>query len=130
MKKFLVIMMTAVLALSVFVGCSAASAGKIYGKEDTDIVVNKDDIFTIQLEENPTTGYAWTVSVSDESTVKLIDDQYTAESKDQNIVGGGGVHEFTFQALSAGTTQITFVYERSFEENSAVETIVYNVTLK
>ena len=91
--------------------------------------MNKGGAFTIQLEENPTTGYGWTVSVSDESVVKLSNDKYTSDSTDDNIVGAGGIHAYTFESLSKGTAQITFVYERSFEEDSAVETVVYNITV-
>ncbi len=131
MKRYLVSIITLMLVLvTVFTGCSAAANSKVYGKEDTNITVSKDDTFTIQLDENPTTGYAWTVSINDDSILKLTDDEYTSESKDGSIVGAGGVHDYTFKALAAGTAKITFVYERSFEENSAVETIVYNVTVK
>jgi predicted secreted protein len=40
------------------------------------------------------------------------------------------VHTYTFEALAKGAAQITFVYERSFEENSGIETVVYDVTVK
>lgn len=129
MKKILMIVMAAVLAFAVLTGCSEASTGKVYGKEDTNITVSKGDKFNIQLDENPTTGYEWTVSVSDENVVKMTDDQYTAQTTDANVVGSGGTHSYMFEATGKGTAQITFVYERSFEENSAVETIVYNITV-
>jgi inhibitor of cysteine peptidase len=113
----------------VLAGCSGASADKVYGKEDTNITVSEGDAFTIQLEENPTTGYGWAVSISDDSVIKLTDDQYTTDRKNKNVEGAGGVHGYEFEALAKGTAQITFVYERSFEENSAIETVVYNITV-
>lgn len=130
MKKMTACILVVLLGLFMLVGCDHASAQKIYGKEDTIIDVKAGETFTIQLEENPTTGYGWTVSVSDESIVKPGSDQYNTESSGEGLAGAGGVHTYTFEALAKGAAQITFVYERSFEENSGIETVVYDVTVK
>ncbi len=130
MKKMTAVISAVMLALCMLAGCGTVSAEKVYGKKDTNIEVKAGDRFTIQLEENPTTGYMWSVSVSDESVVKMTGDQYNDESASEGLAGAPGTHTYTFEALKAGTTQITFVYERSFEEGSAAETVVYNVTVK
>ncbi len=54
---------------------------------------------------------------------------YTPEPAEQDIVGAGGLRSLTFKALKKGETEITLAYERSYE-NSAIETLVYNVTVK
>ncbi len=130
MKRIAVLVLIVLLTFSMLAACVKTSGEKVYGKEDTNIEAKTGESFVIQLEENPTTGYEWTVTISDENIVKKTDDQYTTESRDEDIVGAGGVHTYTFEALKEGSTQITFVYERSFEENSAVETVVFNITVK
>jgi predicted secreted protein len=129
MKRFTGIVLATVLILSALAGCSETPQGSVYGKEDTNITVSKGDTFIIQLEENPTTGYEWRISVSDDSIVTLTRDEYAAQTKESNIEGAGGTHSYQFKSAGKGAAQITFVYERSFEENSAVEMIVYNVTV-
>lgn len=130
MKKTMSMVLVVLLTLVLLVGCGMASEEKVYGKDDTNIEVEAGESFVIQLEENPSTGYQWTVTINDESVVKPSSDEYVPETTDEDIVGAGGIHSYTFEALKAGVAQISFVYERSFEENSAEETIVYNVTVK
>jgi inhibitor of cysteine peptidase len=133
MKIMTAVVLIVLLALFITVGltgCQTASAKQVYGKEDTNIEVKKGEAFIIELEENPTTGYAWTVSISDESVIRPGGDQYNDESSGEGLVGAPGTHSFTFEALAKGTATITLVYERSWEENSGIETIVYNVTVK
>ena len=130
MIKMTAMVLVVLLMLFILVGCGTTPEEKVYGKDDVNIEVKAGESFVIQLEENPTTGYEWTVTISDEDIVKLTDDQYNTEVTDEDIVGAGGTHAYTFKTLVKGAVQITFVYERSFEENSAVETIVYNVTVK
>ena len=130
MKKMTAVVLIVLFAFFMLMGCQTASAKQVYGKEDTNIEVKKGDTFFIALEENPTTGYMWTATVSDDSVVKPGGDQYNEEGSDKDLVGAPGTHSYTFEALAKGTATITFVYERSFEENSGIETIVYNVTVK
>jgi len=65
--------MLAALAAAL-VGCGKAEA--VYGRDDTSISVNSGEKFTIKLDANPTTGYEWNVSVSDESVVTLEKSEY------------------------------------------------------
>ena len=130
MKKILCLSLIFLLAAAILTGCTSVSADKIYGKNDKDITVNSGQAFTIHLEENPTTGYEWTVSISDKKTVAFISGEYRQGSGVEGIVSSGGVKILTFKGLEKGNAAVTLVYERSFERNSAAETIVYNVTVK
>ncbi|MDD5018045.1 MAG: protease inhibitor I42 family protein [Eubacteriales bacterium] len=130
MKKIMAMILAIFFAAAMAAGCAGAAAEPaVYGKEDTDITVKTGESFTISIEENPTTGYAWTVVISDESIVDLSTDKYEQESSDEEIAGAGGYRVLTFEALKKGVATITLVYERSFEENSAIETLVYNITV-
>uniref|UniRef100_A9A684 Proteinase inhibitor I42 chagasin domain-containing protein n=1 Tax=Methanococcus maripaludis (strain C6 / ATCC BAA-1332) TaxID=444158 RepID=A9A684_METM6 len=86
---------------------------------------------TIKLDENPTTGYAWNYSISDDSKIEVLSDEYIQDDVDDGIVGAGGVHEWTFNATESGEVEITFDYYRSWEgiENS-VNTVVYKITIE
>ena len=127
MKKYFSIL-ALMLVLFMAVGCTEKQP--IYGEDDKDITVNAGDTFVIQLEENPTTGYRWSVSISDEDIVKLDKDDYQQRPTDTGVVGAGGTRILTFKGLKQGTAVISLTYERSFEESSAVETLEYKITVK
>lgn len=130
MKRIVYVTLTLLLAAFFLAGCGAASAGKMYGKDDKDITVAAGETFTIELEANPTTGYDWTAKISDETVVKLENIEYHQQPVDTDVVGAGGVDTLTFKGLKKGSATITLTYERSFEEGSAVDTLVYNVTVQ
>jgi inhibitor of cysteine peptidase len=130
MKKVVCLSLALLIIVFAAAACRGASADKMYGKDDKDITVDFGDTFSIQLESNPTTGYDWTVSISDKDVVSLVGNEYLPEPVDTTIVGSGGVNVFTFKGLEKGSAVVTLIYERSFEEDSAIETLVYNVTVK
>jgi len=75
--------------------------------------------FTIILDENASTGYTWTYEF-DESHVKYISDEYVNES---TMPGAPGQHRFTFEVLTEGVSSIDFDLNRSFEENSSIDSV-------
>ena len=116
------------LLLVVISGCGETK-GAVYGASDCEIRVSAGETFTIQLDENPTTGYAWTVAFAD-NIVVLTEDEYTPPKTDAQLVGSGGQRALTFKGIQKGDTTITLNYERSFEENSSVKTLVFQVTVE
>ncbi len=130
MKKITATILGVLLSLWVLTGCVQVTGGKVYGENDTNIEVKKGGTFVIQLPENPTTGYQWAISIADDAIVKTSDDQYKPDETATDVVGSGGVRVLTFEALEKGTTSVTLSYERSWEEGSAEQTIVYTVTVK
>lgn len=86
------------------------------------------DKLTITLEENPTTGYVWTLKIGTENVVALESDEYMPTQTSANMVGSGGNHVWNFKGVSAGETVLTFKYYRPWEkEETAIETRVFNV---
>lgn len=77
---------------------------------------------TVKLEfaENPTTGYIWTCTSSDEEVLKKTEDNYVqdkAEDKDgEPLDGVGGIHYMTFTAGKPGDVEISLVYGRTGDE--------------
>lgn len=130
MKKIVSFTLALMLILLSAAGCASASAAKMYGKDDTKITVGAGDTFSIELEANPTTGYDWKATISDDKVVALVSNIYKATPVDTAIVGSGGVDVITFKGLEKGNAVITLVYERSFEKDSAIQTIVHNITVQ
>lgn len=82
----------------------------------------------LTLEENPSTGYSWSHSMSVEGVLVLDSDAYVADQTSENVVGAGGHHTWTFRVLSRGCVRLTFQYYRPWEApETAVETRVYAV---
>ena len=129
MKKPIFFLLAALVVAAALTACSGAQTAGVYGRDDTSILVLAGQTFTIKLDENPTTGYAWVSSVSDETIVKEQSSEYKPSAADTQTVGSGGTRSFTYMAQKAGIATITLVYQRSWEE-TPTETIVYNVTVK
>jgi len=79
------------------------------------IVLNTGKTFEITLPENPTTGYAWSMEVSNQSIVKEISHSYTAHKSGR--IGAAGDGLWTFRTLSIGAVDITASYERPWDDN-------------
>ncbi len=74
---------------------------------------------TVSLKENPTTGYTWNVSVSD--GLSIVNDEFIGPENKQ-IVGAGGVHKWTLEAVAPGNQTFSGVYRRSWEPPSDADT--------
>ena len=81
--------------------------------------VTNSSLILIKLKENPSTGYRWIVNSFDDSIIKVQGSNYSADS--DNGLGGSGVHAFTFEAKSLGTTSIHLELERSWEKSNAIK---------
>ena len=120
MKKVIVLIVSVVLLVCLLAGCSNTLTANIV---ESDV----SKYAKVSLEENQTTGYAWTCKISDESKLELASDEYVESSKDN--LGAGGMHNFVFKALSDGDVDVTFTYARSFEEGSEESVLVYKYSI-
>ena len=128
MKKFLILVMVAVIASCLVAGC--AGEVKTYTDSGQTISVGVNQEFVIGLGSNPTTGYEWWESY-DETMLEMVGEktyELGAEAK-EGVVGAGGVEFFTFKALKKGTTEITLVYKRGWEEES-IDQKVFTVDIR
>ena len=82
---------------------------------DTRFDVEPGDVFSVVLESNPTTGYAWSLAEPLPAAVlRLVEDSYL--EPDTDLVGAGGQQELTFEAMGDGSTYIQLWYVRSFDD--------------
>lgn len=73
------------------------------------------EVFTVELEENPSTGYSWAVEY-DQSKLELVRDQPLAPA---NPIPGASIkHTWEFKAIASGRTQIKFSYARPWESKA------------
>ena len=81
---------------------------------------------TIELKENPTTGYRWTISSNDRAMLAAEGDEFLPPS--QKSPGAGGQRRFFFRAKAEGSTMLSLVNKRAWESNDqAVST--FNLTI-
>ncbi len=122
-------LMLLISIIAVLTSCSTRNRNV----EDGDIIdLHVGEIVTIELEENPTTGYSWVCTFSEDSTVVLVDDRYIAE-KSKGMVGAGGVHRYCIKGIDEGDSIIRFSYRRPWEKDvQSVEekNIIFHVTRK
>lgn len=100
---------------------------KIFTEEQSgsSVDLKAGELVTIRLEENPTTGYSWNMSFT--PGLELMKDEFFS-SADTELVGAGGVHEWTFKASSAGQYNVSGIYKRPWEEITGDED-TFNLTL-
>ncbi|MEX0973913.1 MAG: protease inhibitor I42 family protein [Bacillota bacterium] len=79
------------------------------------IEVKLNGVFTVVLESNPSTGYAW-VPKTEGQPFELVSEEYRAGL---DAIGAAGVQVFKVKALQAGSFKLRFDYARSWEEQSA-----------
>lgn len=125
MKKFL--MLVAVGVALMLVGCVEEPA--VYIDQGQTISTEIGEEFVVALDANPTTGYNWEESY-DETALKLVEKTFElGESDKKGLIGAGGIENFRFKAIGKGTTEITLVYKRLWEQEIAAQA-VFKVDIK
>ena len=88
----------------------------------------KGSIVTFNIIENPSTGYKWSYEASDDKILSLVDDHFTP-SQFTNVAGAAGTRTLVFNAENAGKAILRFSYERSWEPDSSVKTVLVFVNV-
>jgi inhibitor of cysteine peptidase len=90
------------------------------------IQVERGAKITIELKENPTTGYRWTIGSIDQAMLAAEGDEFLPPG--QKSPGAGGLRRFFFRAKAEGSTALTLVNKRAWErDDKAVST--FNLTI-
>lgn len=74
--------------------------------------------FMVKLNENPTTGYSWNVSVSD--GLNITNDTYIPPTS--GLIGAGGVHTWSMLATKTGLQEFSGIYMQPWENKTGNET--------
>lgn len=82
------------------------------------IAVKRGDTITIQLAENPTTGYRWSEPTLENDSVSLQRSQFVGTQS--NAPGAGGQHLITLRAEKPGKTTLSLKYWRDWEGDQSI----------
>lgn len=130
MKKYLVLVLSAMFILAAMSsGCTTGVQAYSDPGQAIDIKTSNEFVILIALESNPTTGYSWQASF-DSAALELVEQTYElGDYANEGAVGAGGTELFRFKALESGTFQITFDYERPWEDES-IDQKTFTVEIK
>ena len=83
----------------------------------------------IELESNPTTGFAWRSWSSGTGSVELTENEFLTTSGTSGVVGAPGTERFTFVATHAGDLKLEFEYEQGWTggEEAYLATYLFTV---
>jgi inhibitor of cysteine peptidase len=100
-----------------------------YDKDNgAQVQVERGAKITIELKENPTTGYRWMISSIDEAFLVPADDTFVPP--DQKTPGAGGLRRFFFRAKSEGSTTLTLINKRAWQrDDQAIDTFKLRIRI-
>jgi inhibitor of cysteine peptidase len=84
---------------------------------DRTVDVRVGDVVRINLPENATTGYRWTIDRYDEDIIEALGSEPRYPG---NAVGSGGEIAFNFKARKAGTGEIALKHWRHWEGDRSI----------
>jgi inhibitor of cysteine peptidase len=94
--------------------------------------ISVGDLLIVKLDSNKTTGYSWNLSaISNTRVIAKVSDEYiTPPPSDPPMTGQGGYEKWTFEAIAAGTANISMKYIRPWETEEPADTFEITVNVK
>ena len=130
MRKLMAILLMAVLLLT---SALAETEDATEVEADTSWYELSEDAgaLIIHLEANATTGYAWTYTISDESLLELVTEEYAEDEHEDGMTGVGGTWNASFMTIGdkSGEVDLTLTYVRSFEPDTPAREIVMHLSI-
>ena len=85
--------------------------------------LKKGEVMSVTLESNPSTGYSWFVTISDQNVIIQMAETENQEASPSTtpVLGAPEKKTFFFQAIEAGQAAITLDYQRGWETGIAPE---------
>jgi predicted secreted protein len=128
MKRVVILMMC--LLITPFVSCCTRQTAT--KQEASSMIKTKQAAqakpLTVELSENPTTGYTLDWTQEGTGRVTLTSDTYAPTNPpDSGIVGGGGIHSYSFKGVIEGNVTVTFTNSRKWEKDGDKEMTVYHL---
>jgi predicted secreted protein len=106
------------VAVGVLLGVRPFAADGVHrldaGDDGAVVEVEVGEQIALELEGNPTTGYAWQVAEIEAAILAPRGDPDYEASSDAD--GAGGTYTFRFDAVGAGETTLVLLYYPSWEE--------------
>ncbi|MFH1047695.1 MAG: protease inhibitor I42 family protein [Patescibacteria group bacterium] len=144
--------LTAIALLGAGCNIQAPKLPDILNRSDDALLENEENIewdeltvaigqtFTVEFEGNESSEYRWFAEHS-RPNIEFVKDEYvphewpvppdlTDGTAEDGVVGAGGTHYFTFIAVQPGLARIKFTYSKQQSDESALKTVVYEITAK
>lgn len=115
-----------VLSLLLVLGLTCASSICDNADCEDPIEVNVGEEFTISLESNPSTGFAWWTDFEPANLTLTANAFIPGEVE---MLGAPGVQNFTFVAEEAGETYVFMLYLRPWVNGSIVDEKIYSIEI-
>jgi len=84
--------------------------------------------FTISLESNPSTGFEWWTKF-DPDYLSLLNSTFVSGNERSGLVGVPGKDVFTFNARSAGNTEVIMLLLRPWENGTVGERKIFPINI-
>jgi predicted secreted protein len=94
-------------------GCAGLGANR------TEVLLKQGETYTILLDENPTTGYRWSVFLLDLRVVSIVESTYIPPGGE--LMGAPGVRKIVVKGELAGQGELELHNVRSWENNQEPE---------
>lgn len=114
-KQRVLIPLILLSAISLLVGCSPLTIITSDNNGST-VLLEASGILIVQLQGNPSTGYAWQIKDTLRPRVLKSLGQPKLDCDETEVAGTPCSVEFQFRAVSPGTTPLELVYKRSWED--------------
>ena len=75
------------------------------------------DEWSVSLNENPSTGFLWTMTVKGNETAEITE-YYTEGENDESIVGKPGIRTWKIKAIKTGMLELHFIYSRPWDKDN------------
>lgn len=119
---------TTILVLMVLLTACGQGTEVTEADDGGSVEIEVGDTFTVSLPANPSTGFTWTVNPFDANVVEQVGEaEFEPES---DLVGAPGVYSIQFEGRAAGTVELVFDYERTFEDAEPEDTFQLTVTVR
>lgn len=92
-------------------------AEDVFDQKDNgaQVQVERGAKITIELKENPTTGFRWMIGSIDQAFLAAEGEEFLPP--DQKSPGAGGQRRFFFRVKDAGSTTLTLINKRAWQRD-------------
>lgn len=135
-RKIGIAVAVAALLLTLYSLAALLTSGPtVFGPQDTVISVAPGERFSIELADNPSTGYRWSVTppAPDHHVLRQLGTHFDADAP--GTAGAGGTRYLDFQAVRPGVTELglRFCFKCGTEEGDrgdGGERLAFRITVE
>ena len=109
MKRVIVLLAAFAIAVAL-TGCAESAGTPQAGEEG-----QAPHTVTVELEENPTTGYTWSYTMDNAGILEETGNEFVPGEASGEAAGVPGVHRYTFAAIADGTVKLSFEYKQEWD---------------